>query len=213
MATRYANQRGASLVELMIAALIGVSALGTIGAVFISGQKLVSEQSKQLLLEQNLASVMLQLKEDLQRAGFDDTAHTSAKLSGVDSTLYIENDPAVLGYTYRIAPSGQEAFVNVVLKHDPVREPQMGNGLKICEKRSARPLTVSLAKQSGYSGYCYHLLNPRQISVREFIIQADKVSGEQTSRQMVTLSITGELVADHRISYQSQLTLLLRNGQ
>ncbi|NMS07842.1 pilus assembly protein PilW, partial [Vibrio parahaemolyticus] len=46
MALNNAKQQGSTLVEFMIAALLGLVALGIVGAVFLSNQKTAVQRSK-----------------------------------------------------------------------------------------------------------------------------------------------------------------------
>ncbi|WP_235431370.1 MULTISPECIES: PilW family protein [Vibrio] len=207
------HQTGASLVELLVASLIGVIVIGTIGSVFISGQKLVAHRGKQLLLTQNLSSTMLQIKEDIQRAGFNGVATSPAMLSGATSNLYIETQPGLVGYVYRVASSGTSAFRNVVFKREESQVSNLGDSLKVCEKHTVEPLSVSSASKSGLGGFCFNVFNPKQISVSDFALHSQTVKGGEAEMAMVTISISAYLVADSGISYQTGITILERNWQ
>ena len=43
------QQFGATLVEFMISSILGIVVIGSVGSVFISGQNIASERSKELL--------------------------------------------------------------------------------------------------------------------------------------------------------------------
>jgi len=210
---RNCRQRGASLVELLIASIMGVMAIGVIGTVFTSGQKLATERGKQLLLAQNLSSTLLQIKEDIHRAGFNGIAAIPAQLSGATSHLYIDNELGVLGYVYRIASTGSASFRNVVYKREESETIELGDSLKLCEKHTSEPLSISSASSSGLGGYCFNLFNPKQISVTEFSLNKEVVKGGEAETLMVTISIHAHLLSDTEITYQSNLTVLLRNWQ
>ncbi|TOO19843.1 pilus assembly protein PilW, partial [Vibrio parahaemolyticus] len=60
MALKNARQYGNTLIEFMIAALLGIIAVGIIGAVFISSQKVAAQRSKEIMLLQQVSSVMQQ---------------------------------------------------------------------------------------------------------------------------------------------------------
>ncbi|NOH26272.1 PilW family protein [Vibrio europaeus] len=213
LTVRNCRQCGASLVELLIASIMGVMAIGVIGSVFISGQKLATERGKQLLLAQNLSSTLLQIKEDIHRAGFNGVATTPALLSGATSHLYIDNELGVLGYVYRIASTGSASFRNTVYKREESETTELGDSLKLCEKHTSEPLSISSASSSGLGGYCFNLFNPKQISVTEFYLNKEIVKGGEAETRMVTISIHAHLVTDAEITYQANVTTLLRNWQ
>lgn len=58
------NQRGSTLVELMIASLLGLIVLGMLSSLMISTQSLTMQRSLRLLLTQNLHGVIEQIKRD-----------------------------------------------------------------------------------------------------------------------------------------------------
>ncbi|MCG6507123.1 pilus assembly protein PilW, partial [Vibrio parahaemolyticus] len=80
--------RGASLIEFMIASLVGTMALAIIGSVFISSQRSAAQRSQEILLLQNITNVMQGMKEEMYQAGFDDINRTSVLLSGASSVVY-----------------------------------------------------------------------------------------------------------------------------
>lgn len=213
LTVRNCRQRGASLVELLIASIMGVMAIGVIGSVFISGQKLATERGKQLLLAQNLSSTVQQIKEDIHRAGFNGVAPASAVLSGATSPLHIENEPGLLGYVYRIASTGSDSFRNIVYKREESEISELGDSLKLCEKHTSEPLSISSASSSGLGGYCFNLFNPKQISVTGFSLNKEVIKGGEAEKLMVNISIHAHLVTDTEITYQANVTTLLRNWQ
>lgn len=99
MALKSANQQGNTLIEFMIAALVGAMALAIVGTVFLSNQKAAAQRSKEIMLLQQMSSVMQQMKEDIQRAGFDGIATNSMMLSGSANILHQQAN--MIGYVYR----------------------------------------------------------------------------------------------------------------
>ncbi|TOP02847.1 pilus assembly protein PilW, partial [Vibrio parahaemolyticus] len=55
------KQKGASLVEFMIASALGLISLATVGSIYVSGQRVIMERSKELMLLQNSESVVQML--------------------------------------------------------------------------------------------------------------------------------------------------------
>lgn len=206
------RQQGSSLIELLIGALMGLVTIATIGTVFVTGQKLAAQRSKQLMLAQSLSSIALQIKEDVQRAGFNGD-DPSVALSGGKRLVYSDNESEMLGYVYRIAQTGSDLYRNVVFKRELSDTPNQGDKLKICEKYSESPLTVSAASLSGVGGYCFNLFNPDQISISEFSISNQSIDSELVRSQMLTIALSGHLVTDSAVTYRTQIASLLRNVQ
>ncbi|HFD0509111.1 TPA: PilW family protein, partial [Vibrio cholerae] len=93
------KQKGNTLIEFMIASLVGAMALAIIGTVFLSNQKAAAQRSKEIMLLQQMSSVMQQMKEDIQRAGFDGISTNSMMLSGSANILFQQTNK--IGYVYR----------------------------------------------------------------------------------------------------------------
>ncbi|TOH96246.1 PilW family protein, partial [Vibrio parahaemolyticus] len=98
------KQKGASLVEFMIASALGLISLATVGSIYVSGQRVIMERSKELMLLQNSESVVQMLKSDIQRAGFDGNDGHSIKISGSANTIYTldDVDRGLIAYAYYI---------------------------------------------------------------------------------------------------------------
>ncbi|MDF4583509.1 pilus assembly protein PilW, partial [Vibrio parahaemolyticus] len=102
------KQKGASLIEFMIASVLGLISLATVGSIYVSGQRVIMERSKELMLLQNSESVVQMLKSDIQRAGFDGNDGHSIKISGSANTIYTldDVDRGLIAYAYYIGVSG-----------------------------------------------------------------------------------------------------------
>lgn len=216
MVIRVANrcdQVGGSLIELLVSSLIGVMAIGLVGTIYFTGQKLAIERTKVLLLTQNISSVVQQIKEDVQRAGFDGVDSSSLLLSGALSSIHLHSSSDLLSYTYRVASSGSHAFRSVVYKREAALTSTQGDMLKVCEKHSPIPLSVSAASLSGSGGYCFNLFDPKQISISRFEVESKPVPGNSASSQWVSLFVAGHLVLDPSVEYQTRIELMQRNWQ
>jgi len=195
----------------MVSCLIGVMAIGIVGTIYLTGQKLAIDRAKVLLLTQNISSVVQQIKEDVQRAGFDGVDPSSLLLSGALNSVHLHSSSDSLGYTYRAASSGSHAFRSVVYKREAALTSTQGDMLKVCEKHSPLPLTVSAASVSGSGGYCFNLFDPKQISISRFEAESTLISGNSASSQWITLDVAGHLVLDPSIEYQTRIELKQRN--
>ncbi|EHH0747824.1 pilus assembly protein PilW [Vibrio vulnificus] len=196
MALKSVKQAGSSLVEFMIAALLGGMALAIVGSVFISNQKSAAQRSKEIMLLQQMSSVMQQLKEDVQRAGFDGVATNSIMLSDSAKVLYLQ--PTQIGYVYRKSMSSTS---NTVYRlHNDM--------LEYCQKDSTTPMTVVSAVTS-----CFDLFDPKQIKVTQFDINKKLLVGTSVESAFVTISMSAQLKKDSSVSHSMSLQVQQRNWQ
>lgn len=205
------KQKGASLIEFMIASVIGVIAIGIIGSLFISSQRTASKRGQELLLLQNMAGTLQQIKEDAQRAGYDGVDTGSLKLSGATDTIHVQSSPDMLGYIYRIAPSGSASLRSVVYRHAPVSG--SASSLKICEKTQSSPMLVASAADSGYKGVCFSVFDPKQIDVTAFSAVTHSVAGGKVSSAVTTVSMTAQLTNNVLVNRTMSVEIKHRNWQ
>ncbi|NOE86775.1 pilus assembly protein PilW [Vibrio cholerae] len=190
------KQKGNTLIEFMIASLVGAMALAIIGAVFLSNQKAATQRSKEIMLLQQMSSVMQQMKEDIQRAGFDGMGTKSLRLSGATGIIY--QQPDRLGYVYR--QSAAVSASSTVYKFDGM--------LKYCQKDSASPQTI-VAAASG----CSDLFDPNQIEVTQFGIAQSQLFGASVESAFISISMAAKLKNDPSIYHTMSLQVQQRNWQ
>ncbi|CAE6887955.1 pilus assembly protein PilW [Vibrio sp. B1FIG11] len=131
------NQKGASLVEFMIASSLGLISLAIVGSLYISGQKVAMERSKELMLLQNTGSVLAMLRNDIQRAGFNESGSDSVKISGATDTIYTLDTPGMglIAYAYQVGTSGAAPLYKSVVYEQRINTPE---SLFVCEKKQRR---------------------------------------------------------------------------
>ncbi|EHU0382213.1 pilus assembly protein PilW [Vibrio cholerae] len=190
-----AKQQGNTLIEFMIASLVGVMALAIIGSVFLSNQKAATQRSKEIMLLQQMSSVMQQMKEDIQRAGFDHMGTNSLKLSGAATVIY--RQPDKFGYVYR-QPAVSAS--NTVYKFED-------NKLKYCQDDSVLPLGVLDLDN------CSELFDSKQIKVTHFGIVHSQLIGASVESAFISISMSAELKNDPSISHAMSLQVQQRNWQ
>lgn len=194
MALKSANQQGNTLIEFMVAALVGAMALVIVGTVFLSNQKAAAQRSKEIMLLQQVSSVMQQMKEDIQRAGFDDVGNQSMRLSGAVGVIYRASNK--IGYVYRKS-STKVSNTTYQLNNDM---------LEYCQKDSASPLSVVSAATG-----CFDLFDPKQIKIDQFEISETPLSGQAVNSSLMTISIMAKLKDDPNISNAISLQVQQRN--
>ncbi|PNH81005.1 pilus assembly protein PilW [Vibrio diazotrophicus] len=201
------NVSGSSLVELMIATLMGGMALVIVGGVFISNQRSAAEKAKEIMLLQNLTSVMQQLKEDVQRAGFDDDVAKSVMFSDSTEVIHIGGHNTILGYVYRVASRSSSEYLHVFYKYD-----SQTSRLMLCEKRNITPLSVVVATTSGVKGNCYSLFDPHQIYVTDFSVHRNLLENQSKSA-LLTVRLSAALTRDISIRQSLEIKVKQRNWQ
>ncbi len=177
------KQQGTSLVELMVASVIGIFAISIIGSVFISGQRMAKDKGIELLLLQNLTSTMQVMKEDIQRAGYDGSNGYSIKLSGASNTIQVSGGVAVGFVYFREASSDNKNHRNIVYQKN-------GTKLQICEKGITVSEAIPTFEQ--VTG-CYSLFDDTIMDVDEFNITSRILEQNSIKSTLTDISITASI--------------------
>jgi len=112
------KQMGATLIEFMVASMLGLIAIAIIGSVFITGQKVATERGKELLLLQQVTGALQYLKQDIQRAGYDGGHGNSLTLLDSDDIVFVSADQSTLAYAYLDDTGGNETDQKCWVCHD-----------------------------------------------------------------------------------------------
>ncbi|MCG3732904.1 PilW family protein [Vibrio cincinnatiensis] len=193
------KQWGSSLVEFMIASLVGAIALGMIGSLFLSNQKASLQRSKEIMLLQQMSVVLHQMKSDVLRAGYNHLDNHSIKLSGADSLLFVE--PNQIGYVYQNPMAVSASVSNTVYRFD-------NNALKYCQKSRTEVLSTTSAATG-----CFNLFDPKQVKVIRFAVQHEPVFGESVQSGVISIVLSAALVKTPSVSQTMKLRLIQRNWQ
>ncbi|MDA9558085.1 pilus assembly protein PilW [Vibrio sp.] len=193
------QQYGASLIEFMIASLVGVIAIGMIGSIFIQGQKLATERGKDLLLLQSLSSTLQQIKEDAQRAGYNGSEGSSLVLSGASSVLHADND--LLAYVFKNT-SGE-------YQHVAYKFVSSANSLQFCDSVSSAQYTLSDVQNLT----CYDLFEPTQITVSNVSLTQYELNNTGVSSAITTINVFATLTNDTSVTRGVQIDIKSRNWQ
>ncbi|WP_105024416.1 PilW family protein [Vibrio chagasii] len=177
------KQQGTSLVELMVASVIGIFAISIIGSVFITGQRIAKDKGIELLLLQNLTSTIQVMKEDIQRAGYDGSNGYSIKLSGASNTIQVSGSVAVGFVYFREGSSDNKNHRNIVYQKN-------GTKLQICEKGTMVSEAIPTFEQ--VTG-CYSLFDDTIIDVDEFNITSRVLEQNSIKSTLTDISITASI--------------------
>ena len=177
------KQQGTSLVELMVASVIGIFAISIIGSVFITGQRIAKDKGIELLLLQNLTSTIQVMKEDIQRAGYDGSNGYSIKLSGASNTIQVSGGVAVGFVYFREGSSDNKNHRNIVYQKN-------GTKLQICEKGTTVSEAIPTFEQ--VTG-CYSLFDDTIMDVDEFNITSRVLEQNSIKSTLTDISITASI--------------------
>ncbi|CDU07330.1 Putative Tfp pilus assembly protein PilW [Vibrio coralliirubri] len=177
------KQQGTSLIELMVASVIGIFAISIIGSVFITGQRIAKDKGIELLLLQNLTSTMQVMKEDIQRAGYDGSNGYSIKLSGATDTIQVSGGVAVGFVYFREGSSASKDHRHIVYR-------KSGTRLQICEKGTlAGEDLLSFNEVTG----CYSLFDDSLIEVDAFSVDAHLLEQNSIKTTLTDINITASI--------------------
>ena len=177
------KQRGTSLIELMVASVIGIFAISIMGSVFIAGQRTAKDKGIELLLLQNLTSTMQVMKEDIQRAGYDGSNGYSIKLSGATDTIQVSGGVAVGFVYFREGSSASKDHRHIVYRKN-------GTRLQICEKGTL--VGEDLLSFNEVTG-CYSLFDDSLIEVDAFSVDAHLLEQNSIKTTLTDINITASI--------------------
>ncbi|MBO0235478.1 PilW family protein [Vibrio parahaemolyticus] len=206
------KQKGASLVEFMIASALGLISLATVGSIYVSGQRVIMERSKELMLLQNSESVVQMLKSDIQRAGFDGNDGYSIKISGSANTIYTldDVDRGLIAYAYYIGVSGSAPLYKNVAYEQRVNTPE---SLFVCEKKQITIWDVNDVVNLAGTGSCNTLFDKKVIHVNRFDLASELLESTDAKSALVTITLGTELKDATDIRTQQSFTTMQRNWQ
>lgn len=206
------KQKGASLVEFMIASALGLISLATVGSIYVSGQRVIMERSKELMLLQNSESVVQMLKSDIQRAGFDGNDGHSIKISGSANTIYTldDVDRGLIAYAYYIGVSGSALLYKNVAYEQRVNTPE---SLFVCEKKQITIWDVNDVVNLAGTGSCNTLFDKKVIHVNRFDLTSELLESTDAKSALVTITLGTELKDATDIRTQQSFTAMQRNWQ
>ncbi|UTZ36637.1 pilus assembly protein PilW [Vibrio campbellii] len=206
------NQKGASLVEFMIASSLGLISLAIVGSLYISGQKVAMERSKELMLLQNTASVLQMMKSDIQRAGFDGSDGNSVKISGASNTLYTISgaDSGLIAYVYNVGGSGATSLYKNVVYEQRDGTPE---SLFVCQKKQATIWNINDVANLSGTGTCNTLFDKKAIHVNRFDLVSEVLENTDAKSALITVTLGAELKDATNIRTEQSFTVKQRNWQ
>lgn len=206
------NQKGASLVEFMIASSLGIISLAIVGSLYVSGQKVAMDRAKTLMLLQNTASVLQMMKTDLQRAGYDGNDGQSVNISGASNTIYTVSgaNSGLIGYAYYVGVSGANPLYKSVVYE---RRDVTPESLFVCEKKRTTIWDINDVSSLSGTGSCNTLFDKEVIHVNRFELVSEVVESADAKSALITVTLGTELKDATGVRTEQSFTVKQRNWQ
>ncbi|WP_028864125.1 prepilin-type N-terminal cleavage/methylation domain-containing protein [Psychromonas aquimarina] len=196
-----AKFQGFSLVELLIALLLGSVLLAMVIGLYVTGISTGSRSLKYSRLRSDLQSIMSIMETDIRRAGFGGSEFmvASGGSKTVDSVSNAEQDCIVYYYNHNSSASITDSNKMGIRLVPAENEIQFGTGVD--------PLADNC-----YSSGTWTALSDKQfikITVLEF--SESSVSNAAATLRSVSIDLTGELVSDSSFTHSISTTVQVRN--
>ncbi|WP_305373446.1 PilW family protein [Photobacterium leiognathi] len=192
------NQKGFSLLELLISMSIGLIAIGIVGSLFLHGNKLAAERSKQLMLAQDMNDALRMLKEDVLRAGYNEGKGSSFIVSGASNIVTLSPSSGVATCLMYGFNDGYKDYFRSYYIED--------NKLKIYSTSVSSATLVN-----GCSGGS-SMLDENLLIVDYFNVYETQLSGVQSSTQLIKVDLKVSLF-DGSSSVEKSFDVKIRNWQ
>ncbi|MFB9935607.1 PilW family protein [Photobacterium aphoticum] len=186
VAKHFTRQRGASLVELLIASSVGLVVLASVTGVFITGQNLASERMKQLMLAQDVNDAIRLIKSDVQRAGYNAEGTGSLVLSGAVSTLNVPASNDAISYIYE----DENSEWRIVKFRLSASQPQT---LQMCVDTVSKGLATMPADATCGSGTVSTLLDTSHFTLSNFTVTPTVLATSSANSTLLNISLSASL--------------------
>jgi prepilin peptidase dependent protein B len=193
------NKKGYSLVELMLALLLGSVLLAMVIGLYVTSVSSGAKSLKYSRLRTDLQSIMSIMETDIRRAGYGGseflvgsgaTKMVDTLTSGTSKCIvysYNHNSAATITDTNRM---GFRLFDNEI---------QFGSGVD--------PLATNCYSEGSWEGFS----DKNFIKITDMTFTESVVSGAAASIRSVEINLSGELVADSRYQHALNTTVQVRN--
>lgn len=192
MITSSAKQKGLSLVEVLLASVLGLLSLSLMVNTIVSTQRIITRESNQLYLQQSVADAMRFLTDDIRRAGFNGVYGQPVRFA--DAEGIVELSDFMANYVYR--KEGEYVYTAV----------------KIDEKQHKLMLCILISDHLPSFGSCsrfYSFFDAQRIKVTAFKIDVKSFPSKSANR-LLKLTLTAEIKGDSSLFTSMQAYVLPR---
>ncbi|WP_019613146.1 prepilin-type N-terminal cleavage/methylation domain-containing protein [Psychromonas ossibalaenae] len=195
------KHHGFSLVELLIALLLGSVLLAMVIGLYVTGISSGSKSLKYSRLRTDLQSIMSIMETDIRRAGFGGSEFmvASGGSKTVDSINSADENCIVYYYNHNVASEISDSNKMGIRFEAPENEIQFGTGVD--------PLAGNC-----YSSGTWTALSDKQfIKITGLKFSESIVSNAASTIRSVSINLTGELVSDSSFTHSISTTVQVRN--
>jgi prepilin-type N-terminal cleavage/methylation domain-containing protein len=190
-----AKFKGFSLVELLIALLLGSVLITMVISLYVSSVSVGAKNLKYSRLRADLQSIALFMEMDIRRAGYGGSEFMVA--SGASKTIDIANNHCIV-YSYKHSSTSNENKMGFRLS--PSKDAiQFGTGVD--------PLAINCYS----SGYWQAISDNEFIKITQLDFMESEVSSALTTMRSVQIDIKGELLTESEIEYSIRTRVQVRN--
>nr|WP_108170013.1 prepilin-type N-terminal cleavage/methylation domain-containing protein [Thaumasiovibrio occultus] len=219
-AVRSRKQLGMTIIELMVASVVSLIAIGAVGTLYIKGLQATTARSQTLYLRQSVNDALRIIAEDMLRAGFSTTG-SSLKLSGAVNVIEVSGPSMpvsgnALAYVFHeldeTAPSTaaasitQVVFMEKAMSNNTVKFCYADLSLSSALKTNAEMLTA--CSGSAFSGKS--LLPHQHMEVTKFEVIPRLVSTAAATTQEISIELGASFAGQ---TYNRSTVVTLRNWQ
>ncbi|WP_162046942.1 PilW family protein [Vibrio taketomensis] len=187
------KQRGALLVEMLVSLVLGVMAVGLVTSILVTGYRVASNNTLDLLVLQNLTITSQMMRADLQRAGYADAGSSTVMLAGASDVVEVSG--ASVGFVYYDPNAGEYQHIKYKVENQK---------LYSCEKKSVA--IISLAALTD----CYNMFDQDILAVKSFALSSIPLQTSGAKTTMSDLYIEAELT-DGRFNHAVTTQIKQRN--
>lgn len=193
--------KGFSLVELLIALLLGSVLLAMVISLYVTSVSTSAKSLKYSRLRTDLQSIISLMETDIRRAGYGGSEYMVGSGASKTVDLFSATDKACIVYYYNhddTTPVSNANKMGVRLNADR-QEIQFGTGVD--------PLALNCYD----SGYWVALSDKQFIKITALAFTESEVSSASATMRSVQIDITGELVSESAAQHSISTKVQVRN--
>lgn len=172
-------QKGVTLLEVLLASFSGSLLIVALLQLILMQYRLSLPLRQQWLIQQNVDNILLILKEEIARSGFNyiypntNVNHLFIDLITPSIATFSDSDDVVtheldkVGGVYRITHQGENTLRHIVYQYQ--KSGSLGR-LIVCEKHSNNALSFANASSSSVGSLCYSAFDDNLLSVDTFSV-------------------------------------------
>lgn len=199
------RQTGLTLIELMIAMVIGLIIVASVIGLFISMMSSNTTNLNEIRLNQELRAAMSLMTRDLRRAGYNGG---SASVAGVSNPFSTDASSAGAASTALNIGAGDD---DVIFAYDVDADGVLDSGEVLGYQVSSNTLQLCLADSVANCTTWQSLTDPDVVNITDLTFIETNASSATAQFKQITIELTGEWVRDSDFTRTITETIKRRN--